>query len=198
VYHVELKQHTEVARAFNLTEEELRQGLLEPLARGGGFRFADRDWDAGEVTPTIVEGRRLGPGELVIGLGWTNAVRLGTDVTEAILEAVRAEAQRREVVQRLSERIIGRIGAGPLELTAAAALVDDLLAGQSVSERLATAAQAAWELLQRRQAELVDGDGAPIDPDQWQQVLLGWASASGDQATTSAISLRRSESDANR
>jgi hypothetical protein len=198
VYHVELKQHSEVARAFNLSEDELRQGLLEPLTRGGPFRFADRDWDAGELTPTILEGRRLRPGELVIGLGWPNAFRLGTDVTDPMLAAVRAEAQRREAVQRLSERILGRIGAGPLELTAAVAVADDLLAGHSVSERFATTAQAAWELLQRQRAELVDAAGAPIDPDQWQQVLLGWASASGDQATTSAISLKRSESDANR
>jgi hypothetical protein len=192
VFHVEVKQASQVARAFNLTEQELQSRLLVPLAHGGELSFADRDWDPRELRVTILEGRRLAPNELMLGRNWTNAQKVGSDVTARVLADVHAQADRRALAQRVSERMLGRIAAGPLELDSAVVLVDDLLAGRPVSERLQVTAEAAWELLHRHQAALLDADGATIARERWQPVLLAWADRSGDQATTSSIRLARS------
>jgi hypothetical protein len=198
MYHVELRQRPNVARAFNISEEKLQSEFLAPLFGGKPFEYAGHEWDGRQAHVTILEGPELAPNQLLLGRGWSNAEKLGADVTQRILAASRTDAARREVVQRASERILGRIAAGQLELDAVLALVDDLLAGRPASERYAAAAQAAWELLHRGQAVLLDATGMPVARDRWQELLLGWAGQTGDQATTSSISLARSASDANR
>lgn len=196
MYHVEIRQRSHVARAFNLSEQELRRTVLAPLAAGGAFRFADRDWDARDARVRVLEGPRLGPSELMLGRGWPNAERSGTDVTERLVQRSRAEVDQRDTVQRLKERIVGRIAAGPLALAATVGLADDLLPGGRTSARLAAAEQAAWELLHEGRAQLLDLDGARLAREEWEACLLRWDSWS--QATDSAISLARSASDANR
>ena len=198
MYHVELRQRPNVARAFNLSEDKLRSEFLAPLFGGKPFEYAGHEWDGRNAHVTILEGPQLAPNQLLLGRGWSNAEKLGVDVTQRILAESRTEAIRRELVRRSSERILGRIAAGPLELGDAPALVDDLLAGRPASDRYATAAQAAWELLHCGHAVLLDAAGTPVARERWQELLLGWASQTGDQATTSSISLARSESDANR
>lgn len=198
MYHLELRQRPNVARAFNLSEDKLRAEFLAPLLGGKPFEYAGHEWDGRKARVTILEGPQLAPNQLLLGRGWSNAEKLGADVTERILAASWTEAKHREVVQRLSERILGRIAAGPLELGAAVGLVDDLLAGSPAGGNHAIIAQAVWELLHRGQAVLLDAGGTPVARDRWQELLLGWANRTGDQATTSSISLARSGSDANR
>ena len=134
----------------------------------------------------------------MLGRGWTNAQKLSTDVSDRIATRAQADTGDREVVRRLQERIVGGVIGGPLALARVVTLADDLLAGHRASERLAAAEQAVWDLLHRGGAELVDGTGTTIPPDRWQGVLLRWESWSPAQATTSAISLARSSSEANR
>jgi hypothetical protein len=198
MFHVELRQRPNVARAFNLTEEDLRSRFLAPLFAGGPFEYAGHEWVGRQARVTVLEGRELAPNELLLGRGWSNAKKYGSDVTERVLGTSQSDAQGRETLQRVRERILGRIDAGPLELISALALVDDLLPGRPASERFSTTAQAAWELLHRGQAELLDEAGVRVERGRWQELLLGWATSSDAQATASSISLARSASDENR
>ncbi len=198
MFHAELRQRPNVARAFNLTAAQLGAQFLAPIAAGSSFEYAGHEWDGATVKLTVLEGPRLEPGQLMLGRGWANAQKFSTDVSDRIATRAQAEGQDREAVQRLQERIVGGLIGGPLALPRAVTLADDLLAGRRASERLAAAEQAVWELLHRGGVELVDGAGTPVRADQWQGVLLRWESWSPAQATTSAISLARSSSDANR
>lgn len=198
MFHVELTQRPNVARAFNLSDESVQSQFVTPLLSGGIFEYAGHEWEAHKARLTIVEGRALAPNELLLGRGWTNARKVGTDVTARFVDQARVQAEQRDAVARLGERILGAVAAGPITLVNAAGLADDLLAGRADQARLAVTAQAAWELLHRGRATLLDGDGARIPREEWEATLLSWAGVAGAQATTSAISLARSESDANR
>jgi hypothetical protein len=198
MFHVELRQRPNVARAFNLTGEALREQLVSKLLAGQMFEYAGHEWDARQAHVTILEGPQLAPHELLLGRGWSNARKGGTDVTRQQLEHSQSDTGRRDAVDRLTERILGRISAQPLTLPQAVSLAGDLLSGHRASERLAVAELAAWELLHRRRAELVDGSGARIAPQDWEPILLRWETWSGAQATASSISLARSDSEENR
>lgn len=201
--HVELRQRPHVARAFNLREPEVAARFLRPLLAGRPLTYADRDWDPKRTKLTVLEGPELGLEELGIGRGWANAQRSGTDVTERLLARARELTARPPELDRLKERIVGRIDAGPLPLTRVVVLTEELMPGHRASERLSVAELAVWELLHERVVELLARDAAAIEPvaePGWQAHLLSWESwsAADAQATTSAIILARSASDANR
>jgi hypothetical protein len=198
MFHVELRQRPNVARAFNLTQEEVREQFLVPLGTGRPFAYSGHEWDGGKAELTVLEGPRLEPNQLIFGRGWPNAQKLSTDVSAEIATQSRAEAESREVVGRLQERILGGLIGGPIALAQLLPLADDLLPGRGSGERLAAVAQAVWELLHRHRADLVDPTGSAMPQGEWQQALLAEETWSPDQATTSAISLARSSSDANR
>jgi hypothetical protein len=198
MFHVELRQRPNVARTFNLTGEALRAQVVSKLRSGELFEYAGHEWDGRQAHVTILEGPQLAPHELLLGRGWSNAQKSGTDVTGKVLEHSQSDAGRRDAIDRLTERILGRISAQPLTLAAAVSLADDLLPGHRASERLAVAELAAWELLHRGRADLVDGSGTAIGPQEWEQLLLRWETWSGAQATASSISLARSASEENR
>ena len=85
-FHIEIKRSFHRARAFNLTEPELR-ALLSPWTRGAEVELGDRRWEARDSTVTVLEGRALDSQQLAYGQGWQNAVKSGADVTEALLRA---------------------------------------------------------------------------------------------------------------
>jgi hypothetical protein len=193
VFHVELKQRPHTTRAFNLTEEELQRTFLRPLRAGQTVSYAEREWEPGKTRLTVYEGRALGPEEIGMGRGWQNVMRTGSEVTERLLGAPAAvQAERPATVDRLKERMFGRLTAGPQTLAEVVEMSDALLPGARPSQRLNVAELAVWELLHEGRIELI---GAP-GPEEWAATLLGWEAWS--QATTSSITLARSSSEANR
>ena len=192
VFHVELKQRPHTTRAFNLTEAELTQRFLAPLRAGQTLSYAEREWEPGQTRLTIYEARELRPEEIGMGRGWQNVMRTGTEVTERMLSAAPARTQRPAEVERLKERVLGRLTAGPQTLAEVVEMADALLPAGRPSQRLSIAELAVWELLQEGTVRLEGATG----PHGWEQALLGWAA--WRQATTSSISLARSSSEANR
>jgi hypothetical protein len=192
VFHVELKQRPNTSRAFNLTAEELGQRFLAPLRAGQTVTYDEREWEPDKTRLTIYEGRALGPEEIGMGRGWQNVMRSGTEVTEQMLSAAPARVERPAEVDRLKERVLGRLTAGPQTLAEVVEMADQLLPEARPSQRLSLAELTVWELLHEGTVELSGVAGR----EEWQRVLLGWEA--WRQATTSSISLARSSSEANR
>ena len=61
VFHVQFRQFPNVARAFNLTREELDSRILGPWARGEPIQWSDRRWSPERAKLTIYEGPELRP-----------------------------------------------------------------------------------------------------------------------------------------
>lgn len=193
MFHIELKQRPHTARAFNLTEEELNQRFLAPLRAGRAVSYGEREWEPSQTRLTVYEGRALGPEEIGLGRGWQNAVRTGTEVTERVLNSrPAARVERPGEVDRLKERVLGRLTAGPQTLAEVVEMADRLLPQARPSQRLSLAELTVWELLHEGTVQLQDAAG----PEEWERALLDWEA--WRQATTSSISLSRSASEANR
>jgi hypothetical protein len=90
MFHVELRQFPHNFCRFNLSDAELRETILEPWVKGGPVELGDRRWDPVQTKLTVLEGPRLGPGELTMGRGWRAAERNGREVTDQLLSALRA------------------------------------------------------------------------------------------------------------
>ncbi len=92
-YHVEVRRSYHRARAFNLSDAELEQRVLEPWRAARPLELGDRQWKPDESTLTILEGPELDDQRLAFGQGWTNASRASRDVTARLLgEPVRPAA----------------------------------------------------------------------------------------------------------
>jgi hypothetical protein len=198
VFHLELRQRPHLARAFNLSEEELRARFLTPLAEGRAVELGGRTWHPQRVQVRVLEGRRLEPGELMLGRGWANAQRVGEDVTARFAGQEANRPAPAAALERARERLLGRVQAGPLTLREAVLVTDELLAGHRASRRLALVEQAVWELLHAGRVQLLDPDGVTVESERWEQRLISWEAWGADQATASAISLARSSSEPNR
>jgi hypothetical protein len=159
------------------------------------FIFQDKKWDPREARLTVIEGDQLSPGQLGLGQGWTNAVKRGQDVTRQFLtpppSAGASAGASAEAVGRLKERLLGRVGAGPLALGQAIALSADVMDGHRVSERLGAVELAVWELLHAGNLALIEApDGEPLAQEAWQTVLLdpvSWLSDGLDGAQVRAV-----------
>jgi hypothetical protein len=192
VLHIELRQRPHVARAFNLTETELLERFLGPHAAGRLIRYADREWEPRKTRVTVLEGEELGPEQIGMGRGWGNAQRGGRDVTEELLARVggqraphRENPQERIELDRLKERLRGRVQAGPLPLPDIVVLADERLEEVRVSVRLGLAELAVWELLREGVLEL-RRDGLALATPDWAAALLAWEAWRSD-----AISVAR-------
>jgi hypothetical protein len=106
VYHVEMRQFPHNFCQFNLSEQELREVVLDAWARQEWLEFGERKWNPHEATLTVLEGPRLALQELSMGRGWRNAQRRSEDVTERIV------ASRRVALAASGEVEAGR-GARP-------------------------------------------------------------------------------------
>jgi hypothetical protein len=198
VFHVELRQRPHMARAFNLSEQEVTGRFLAPLMAGRPLIYEDREWDPRKVRLTVIEGPELSMGEMGMGRGWANAERSGSDVTERLMGRLVTQAPRPEALDRLKERIAGRLDAGPLTLHRVVAMAGELMDGRRASERLAVAEQAVWELLHEHasvlheHASVLHGTGGPAGPpisqSDWQPQLMRWEAWSEP-----GVSLRRPE-----
>ena len=175
-FHLELKDGREIVRAFNLSEEDVRRQVILPLRAGVSFTYQEKDFEPRKARLVVMEGDHLAPGMLGLGQGWTNACKLGTDVTQRFLSEGGGSASpgvTLEISGRLRERLLGRLAAGPLALGDGVGLTTDLLEGHRVSERLAAVEIAVWEMLHSGAIDLApDAESAPLGADQWESVVL--------------------------
>jgi hypothetical protein len=94
VLHVELHRFPHSARAFNLSEQEVRATIAAPWEAGRLIELGERFWTPGECRLTIIEGPALAASELGMGRGWTAARRHGRDVTDELIRAPTAADPR--------------------------------------------------------------------------------------------------------
>jgi hypothetical protein len=90
VYHLELRQFPHNFRHFNLTEQALRETVLDAWTRDEWIEVGERKWNAQQASLTVIEGPALPVEQLSMGRGWSNALRQGTDVTAQLLASARA------------------------------------------------------------------------------------------------------------
>ena len=178
MFHLELRQFPHVARAFNLSREELDARILMPWAAGTAVELDDRQWAPERAKLTIYEGRALATDELGMGRGWSNAGRAGEQVTERLLAETEQRIKVPPALVELKQELLARCEQGRLALGELVASTDSQEPRRRASERLAAAEQAVWELLHERQLQLVR-DGAPLAPEEWQPTLLSWATWTG-------------------
>jgi hypothetical protein len=161
VFHVQLRQFPNAARAFNLSRDELEERFAQPWRAGRSVEFDDRRWEPGKARIAVFQGRSLAPEEIGMGRGWANAARTGREVTEEILAEPSA-------VDRFKTELPARATLADLIKLAA-----ERYPGARVSERVALVEQVAWELLHSGHGRLLRGDRV-LDRDEWAGVLLSW------------------------
>ncbi len=84
-FHVEIRGALNHARAFNLSEDELRRTVLEPWLTRRTVELGEQEWDPRESSLRILEGPHLGTPDLSFGQGWSNAERSAEDVSKRML-----------------------------------------------------------------------------------------------------------------
>jgi hypothetical protein len=180
VFHVELRRFPNVARAFNLSEQELDARIVLPFARGEAIEFDDRTWPADRKTRlTVYEGPPVGNEERGLGRGWSLVTRDGDDVTPKVLDAARKrvrEASPGGAPPGLKHELVEAAGSPDgISPADAVALAARGRLGQRASEALAVAEQAVWELLHEGGLTLWRAQSAePVAPEEWQALLLAW------------------------
>ena len=182
MFHVELRQFPHQARAFNLTREELSARIVGPWVSGRSIELDERRWSPERARLTIYEGPQLPRDQLWMGRGWGNVTRAGEDVTARVLaEASSALAPPAPVVE-LKYDIVARCAGGPLPVGDVVELVGERYPQSRVSERVALAEQAVWELLHEGAVQLI-GSGESRPRDEWQATLFSWETWSGSTVT---------------
>jgi hypothetical protein len=178
VFHLELRQFPHVARAFNLSREELDVRFARPWAGGTVVEYDDRRWAPERARLTIFEGPQLRTDEIGMGRGWSTVTKTSHDVTETVL----AEAQRGAgagTAVRTFMAIVEAAAVVPLSFAEVMVLAAGEYRQWRPSEQLALAEQAVWEMLHHQRLTLTR-DGEPVDADQWQPILLSWATWATD------------------
>lgn len=90
MHHLELRQFPHNFCHFNLTEQALRETVLDAWARGESVEVGERLWNPQQANLIVIEGPELPVDQLSMGRGWRNALRQGTDVTAELLASARA------------------------------------------------------------------------------------------------------------
>jgi len=159
VFHVELRQFPHVARAFNLSREDLEARILRPLAAARPVELNERRWSPEKVKLTVYEGPAIPVEEMGMGRGWGNVTKTGENVTDRLLAESREAIRSSPVLEGLKEAIVARASeqrVGMVELLSlAGALAADIDAGQ----RASLAARAIWELLSEGRVSLTGPGG---------------------------------------
>jgi hypothetical protein len=178
MFHVELRQLPHLARAFNLTSEELQERIVAPWVAGEMVDWGDQRWAPERARLTIYEGPRLRPDEIGLGRGWANATRGGEEVTARVLADAQQPSTRDSSVEQFKQELLGLCSASRIDIREAMRLASAAHPEWRVSDRLALAEQTIWELLYagslRITRERAEESGA-LGSEQWQQVLLAWS-----------------------
>jgi hypothetical protein len=189
MYHLELRQFPHVARAFNLTRDELERRFVRPWVAGSIIEHDERRWSPERVRLTIVEGPELRTDELGMGRGWATATRQGRDVTEPLIAEARRGAEARPEVEALKDAV-REVAASAITLQDVMALAAAAHPGWRPSEQLALAEQAVWEMLHQERLTLSAG-GKPVARDRWQPLLLSWETWTGADPGVELRAIRR-------
>ncbi|MDE3131044.1 MAG: hypothetical protein KGL16_07805 [Acidobacteriota bacterium] len=183
MFHVEMRMGMQVVREFNLSEQRLWIEFLAPLMADHDFSVEGHEFTPRQTRLKVYEGEELRPDQLGLGRAWQNAERTAADVTARVLvrarehEAASDRAATEAVpgvasaaaTELLHERLLGRLGAGPVAVQEILAAAAELMPDAAAPERLETAKRAAWLLLERDLAELTpSGSGRQPDPTQRQ------------------------------
>lgn len=176
MFHLELRQFPHQTREFNLSREQLDARVLGPWVKGEAVEAGERKWNPERAKLAIYEGRALATDEIGMGRGWSNVTRTGEDVTQRLL--AEAEHGVRSPLAELKQAVLSRSATGRLGASEVVELAGEAGAPARVSEHLALAEQAVWELLHEGRLELVRDD-APLEPDEWQPALLSWETWTG-------------------
>ena len=175
MFHVELRQFPNLARAFNLHREELMARLVVPWVSGAAVEWDDRRWDPEKARITIYESRALATSEIGLGRGWSSVTRTGAEVTERLLNEARVppalESFKHEIAERCAD---GR----PIGLGSLLELASERHPEVRLSERVALVEQAVWQLLHEQRVQL-RRDGERLTRDDWGPALLRWEAWSG-------------------
>lgn len=178
VFHLELRQFPHVARAFNLTREELDARFARPWASGAVITYDDRRWAPERARLTIYEGPELRTDELGMGRGWSTVGKTSRDVTETVL----AEAQRgagASATVRAFTAVLEAAATAPMRFSQVMVLASGEHPQWRPSEQLALAEQAVWEMLHHGRLIMTRG-GESVPAGEWQAILLSWATWAGD------------------
>lgn len=173
MFHLELRQFPHVARAFNLTREELDERFARPWAGGAAVEHEERRWLPDRARLTIFEGPELRVEEIGLGRGWATVGKTSVEVTDTVLAQARDARGDRSSVQTL-KATIRAAARTPITF---GQVVELALANQPqlrASAALALAEQAVWELLHQGGLTLLGPDG-PIERARWQAVVVGWS-----------------------
>lgn len=187
MFHVEIKQFPNVARAFNLTADELAARIAAPWASEHLVELDERRFSPQKAKLTVYEGPPVKPEEMGLGRGWANVTRSGKEVTARVLDQARAtQAPGGPATVQPFKLELARLAAQrPQALDEVLALAAATHPGRRVSEQLALAEQAVWELLHQGRARLLS-DGAELPAERWQEVLLARESWLGAAVTLEA------------
>ncbi len=188
MFHVELRQFPNVARAFNLSPEELHARVVSPWTAGQAFDLKDHRWDPNRAKLTIYQGRELAAEDLGMGRGWGTVTRGGEEVTEQLLAAAREREEGPAELDEVKARLLAAAAAAPIPLAQVVELAGDVT--WRASERLRVAEQTVWELLHDERLTLLQ-DGTEVTRDGWQPVILNWCS----WAAGGAVSIQASAND---
>jgi hypothetical protein len=162
VLHVELHRFPHSARAFNLSEQEVRATIAAPWEAGRLIELGERFWAPGECRLTILEGPELAASELGMGRGWTAARRRGRDVTDELIRAPAAADPRTVPAGRpfadFKDEVLGLAVRDAVPLRQIWRLAAARYPERPLSECLGLAERAAAELLHDELVVLLDGD----------------------------------------
>lgn len=185
---MELRQGLHQGRAFNLTREILDARFLTPWRGGGEVVLDEHRYSPARGRLKVLCGPELAPEQIGLGRGWQNAERAGRDMTDELLRATGEDASdgaRGEAAATpLAAFKLAVEGACTLEPRSLSDLVELAAArhpGSRVSEQLALAERAVWELLHAGRLSLhAARAGEPVAPEAWPELLLAWPSWRGE------------------
>ncbi len=180
MFHVEIRQFPHVARAFNLSRDEVLARIVAPWTAGQAVEWEERRWAPDKARLTILEGPELATADLGMGRGWPNAVRVSEDVTAALLRGSAPAAAAAQPTTALKSELLGLAAVDWVELREAVRLAAALYPQARPSEQLGLAEQAVWELLHEGRLDLGqpvgDGSGRTVGRERWQELIMAWAS----------------------
>ncbi len=184
MFHVELRQFPSSVRRFNLTREQLDTRILVPWLAGESIELDGRGYLPEKAKLKVIEGPELRTDEIGMGRGWANAARAGEDITERLLAEVRAVAApsaQDVLLEEFKAAVLAACAGRRLPLREVAALAGARHPHSRVSEQLALAERAVWELLHHGRVELhAPSDGDAVACEGWQPIVLAWRSWSGE------------------
>jgi hypothetical protein len=187
VFHVEVRQFPNVTRTFNLSEADLSAKVLVPWVRGQLVKIGEREWEPKRAKLTVLEGRELRSDEMGLGRGWANISRDAENVTERVLTLAQAQAQPGGVAEASGETgafkevVRAQCATDRLAIHQVMWLANSRHPEWRVSDRLALAERAVWELLHEGRLIMLRrtaAEGGPTYPaaerGEWQPALLAW------------------------